>query len=439
VVGLQFAPSLKDFIAKGRIVDSIAQHSTVFYVMAFAFGLAVCWGMGANNVANSMGTSVGSGALTLRSALILAAVMEFAGAYLAGGEVAATISKGIIDGKLFAPAPYLLLFAMIGALLAAGIWLLVASMRGWPVSATHSIVGAVCGAGIAALGVDAVNWRMMAEIVVSWCISPVLGGIVALVLTLSIRKLILNTGNPIGQARRWGPMYAFLVGWIVSLVTITAGLKHVNVHLGGVDGQLLSIAIGIVLALLVKGRMRRIHLDEGDDRIFHFASVEKLFVPLMILTGAAMAFAHGSNDVANGIGPMAVAIQIIETRAVGPGSAVTPFMLLLGGIGIAAGVATYGYKVMATMGNKITQLTPTRGYAATVAASIVVVAASGMGLPVSTTHIAVGSVIGVGIARGIGALDMRVIGGIILSWLITVPVAALLAAVVFHVLRAVFG
>jgi PiT family inorganic phosphate transporter len=419
-------------------VEIIAQYSTVFYVMAFAFGLCVCWGMGANNVANAMGTSVGSGAVTLRRALLLAAVMEFAGAYLAGGEVAATVSKGIIDGRLFEPVPHLLMFGMIGALLAAGIWLAIASMRGWPVSATHSIVGAICGAGVAARGADAVQWETMAEIVASWLISPVLGGIVALLLTLSIRRLIFNTGNPIRQARRWGPLYAFLVGWIVALVTITTGLKYVNIKLGGVQGQLLAIAIGIFLAILAKVLMNRIHLDESEDRIFHFASVEKLFVPLMVFTGAAMAFAHGSNDLANGVGPMATAIQIIETQAVSAQSAVTPFMLLLGAIGIVVGVVTYGYKVMATIGSKITELTPTRGYSATVAASIVVVAASGIGMPVSTTHIAVGAVIGVGIARGIGALDMRVIGGIILSWIITVPIAGILAAIVFHILRAVF-
>ena len=420
-------------------MEIIAQHSTVFYVMAFAFGLCVCWGMGANNVANAMGTSVGSGAITLRRALLLAAVMEFAGAYLAGGEVAATVSKGIIDSRLFEPVPHLLLYGMIGALLAAGIWLMIASIRGWPVSATHAIVGAICGAGVAAFGVDAVNWETIAEIVVSWLVSPVLGAIVALLLTLSIRKLIFNTGNPIRQARRWGPLYAFLVGWIVALVTITTGLKYVNINLGGVQGQLLAIAIGVVLAILAKVLMGRIHLEESEDRIFHFASVEKLFVPLMVFTGAAMAFAHGSNDLANGVGPMATAIQIIETQAVSARSAVTPFMLLLGAIGIVVGVVTYGYKVMATIGNKITQLTPTRGYAATVAASIVVVVASGVGMPVSTTHIAVGAVIGVGIARGIGALDMRVIGGISLSWIITVPIAGVLAAMVFHILRAVFG
>jgi PiT family inorganic phosphate transporter len=279
----------------------------------------------------------------------------------------------------------------------------------------------------------------MGEIVASWFISPVLGGIVALCLTLSIRKLILNTEDPIAQARKWGPMYAFLVGWIVSLVTITKGLKHVNIHLSDMEGQILSLALGAVLAIAAKLMMNRIKTEANDDRDFHYASVEKLFIPLMVFTGAAMAFAHGSNDVANGIGPMAAVVQIIETKAVSSKSAVTPFMLFVGGIGIVIGLATYGYKVMATIGNKITELTPTRGYCATIAASIVVVAASGLGLPVSTTHIAVGAVMGVGIARGIGALDLRVIGGIILSWFVTVPVGAILAAITYYILLAIFG
>ena len=420
-------------------MEIIQQHSTIFYVLAFTFGLYMCWGIGANDVANAMGTSVGSGALTVKQAILIAAVMEFAGAYLAGGAVASTISKGIIDGKLFEPVPHLLMFGMMGALLAAGLWLMVASMRGWPVSTTHTIIGAVCGVGVAALGFEAVKWDKMGEIVASWFISPVLGGIVALTLTLSIRKLILNTEDPIAQARKWGPMYAFLVGWVVALVTITKGLKHVGLHLSDMQGQILSVVIGAALAIAAKLMMNRIKFDANQDRDFHYASVEKLFIPLMVFTGMAMAFAHGSNDVANGIGPMAAVIQIIETQAVSSKSAVTPFMLFIGGIGIVLGLATYGYKVMATIGNKITELTPTRGYAATVAASIVTVAASGMGLPVSTTHIAVGAVMGVGIARGIGALDLRVIGGIILSWFVTVPIGAILAAIAFYILRAIFG
>ncbi|WP_291987072.1 inorganic phosphate transporter [Candidatus Accumulibacter sp. ACC007] len=420
-------------------MEIIEQHQTIFLIMAFGFGLYMTWGIGANDVANAMGTSVGSGALTVKQAIIVAAIMEFAGAYLAGGGVASTISKGIIDGKAFEPVPELLVMGMLSALLAAGIWLMVATMRGWPVSTTHTIIGAVVGVGVAAIGMDAVQWDKMGEIVASWFVSPVLGGFFALLLTLSIRKLILNTDDPISQARKWGPFYAFLVGWLVSLVTITKGLKHIKINLTDVEGQILALVIGVALAIIAKFMMNRIKTDERADKDFHYASVEKLFIPLMVFTGAAMAFAHGSNDVANGIGPMAAVVQLIETKAVSAKSAVTPFMLFIGGIGIVIGLATYGYKVMATIGNKITELTPTRGYCATIAASFVVVLASGLGLPVSTTHIAVGAVMGVGLARGIGALDLRVIGGIILSWFITVPVGAILAALIFYIMRAVFS
>ncbi|WP_291994781.1 inorganic phosphate transporter [Candidatus Accumulibacter sp. ACC003] len=419
-------------------METIAQHQTIFLILAYTFGLYMTWGIGANDVANAMGTSVGSGALTVKQAIVVAGIMEFAGAYLAGGGVASTISKGIIDGKVFEPVPELLMLGMLAALLAAAIWLMVATMRGWPVSTTHSIVGAVVGVGVAAVGMDAVQWDKLGEIVASWFVSPVLGGFFALLLTLSIRKLILNTEDPISQARKWGPFYAFLVGWLVSLVTIIKGLKHIKIHLGATEGQILAVVIGVGLAIVAKVMMNRIKTDERADKDFHYASVEKLFIPLMVFTGAAMAFAHGSNDVANGIGPMAAVIQLIETGQVSSKSAVTPFMLFVGGIGIVIGLATYGYKVMATIGNKITELTPTRGYCATIAASFVVVLASGLGLPVSTTHIAVGAVMGVGLARGIGALDLRVIGGIIVSWFITVPVGAILAAIIFYILKAIF-
>ncbi|MCP5229094.1 inorganic phosphate transporter [Accumulibacter sp.] len=419
-------------------MEIIAQHQTIFLILAYGFGLYMTWGIGANDVANAMGTSVGSGALTVKQAIIVAGIMEFAGAYLAGGGVASTISKGIIDGEVFAPVPELLMLGMLAALLAAAIWLMVATMRGWPVSTTHSIVGAVVGVGVAAVGMEAVQWDKLGEIVASWFVSPVLGGFFALLLTLSIRKLILNTEDPISQARKWGPFYAFLVGWLVSLVTIIKGLKHIKIHLGAAEGQILALVIGIALAIVAKMMMNRIKTDARADKDFHYASVEKLFIPLMVFTGAAMAFAHGSNDVANGIGPMAAVIQLIETGKVSAKSAVTPFMLFIGGIGIVIGLATYGYKVMATIGNKITELTPTRGYCATIAASFVVVLASGLGLPVSTTHIAVGAVMGVGLARGIGALDLRVIGGIILSWFITVPVGAILAAGIFYILKVIF-
>jgi PiT family inorganic phosphate transporter len=242
-------------------MEIIQQHQTVLLIMAFGFGLYMTWGIGANDVANAMGTSVGSGALTVKQAIIVAGIMEFAGAYLAGGGVASTISKGIIDGDLFKPVPELLVFGMLGALLAAGIWLMLATMRGWPVSTTHSIVGAVVGVGVAAIGPDAVQWDKLGEIVASWFVSPVLGGFFALLLTLSIRKLILNTEDPIAQARKWGPFYAFLVGWLVSLVTITKGLKHINIHLAPSTGQVLAVAVGIG-----PGHRRQVHDEPYQDQ-----------------------------------------------------------------------------------------------------------------------------------------------------------------------------
>ena len=420
-------------------MELIAEWGTVFLTLAIVFGLYMTWGIGANDVANAMGTSVGSGAITVKQAIVIAAVMEFCGAYLAGGGVASTISKGIVDTDMFSGHPELLVLGMLGALLAAAIWLMIATQRGWPVSTTHTIVGAVVGMAIAALGTDAVKWNKLGEIVASWFVSPVLGGIVALLLMLSIRKLILDTEDPIAQTRKWGPVYAFLVGWMISLVTLIKGLKHVNVHLSTLEGNALAVVVGIAIAIVGKIMMNRVKLDAKADKNFHFASVEKLFVPMMIFTGCAMAFAHGSNDVANGIGPMAAVINLINSGGViAAKSPVAPWMLLLGGVGIVIGLATYGYKVMQTIGTKITELTPTRGYCATIAAAGVTVMASGLGLPVSTTHIAVGAVMGVGLARGIGALDLRVLGGIVLSWFITVPAGALLAMTFFLIFKAIF-
>ncbi|WP_366144181.1 inorganic phosphate transporter [Candidatus Accumulibacter sp. ACC012] len=255
-------------------MEIIEQHQTIFLIMAFGFGLYMTWGIGANDVANAMGTSSVSGALTVKQAIIIAAIMEFAGAYLAGGGVASTISKGIIDGKAFEPVPELLVMGMLSALLAAGIWLMLGHMRGWPVSTTHTIIGAVVGVGVGGNWHGRRQWSKLGEIVASWFVSPVLGGFFALLLTLSIRKLILNTEDPIGQARKWGPFYAFLVGWLVSLVTITKGLKHIKINLSDVEGQILAVIIGVVLAGVARYMMNRIKTDERADKDFHYASVE---------------------------------------------------------------------------------------------------------------------------------------------------------------------
>jgi PiT family inorganic phosphate transporter len=421
-------------------MEIIATYGTIFLVLAVLFGLYMTWGIGANDVANAMGTSVGSGAITVKQAIIIAAIFEFAGAFLAGGKVTSTIRKGIIDPAPIAANPELLVYGMLAALLAAAIWLMIATTRGWPVSTTHSIVGAIVGFAIAGIGMDAVKWDKIGQIAASWVVSPILGGLIALLLMLSIRKLILNADNPFESAKRWGPLYVFLVGWIVSLVTLFKGLSHLDLHLTTSQSFIGATVFGVVVAIIGKLMINRVTLQPEADRDFHFASVERVFVPMMIFTACAMAFAHGSNDVANGIGPMAAVVSIVQSGGQVAQKASLPlWILILGGAGIVIGLATMGYRVMQTIGTRITELTPTRGYCATLAAASTVVLASKTGLPVSTTHIAVGAVMGVGLARGIGALDLRVIGNIIMSWLITLPAGAILAAIFFFIFRAIFG
>ena len=417
----------------------IAEYGTWFLVLAFVFGLYMTWGIGANDVGNAMGTSVGSGAITVKQAVIIAGIFEFAGAFLAGGTVAGTIKSGIIDPAVLASTPHLLIYGMLASLLASGIWLMVASGRGWPVSTTHTIVGALVGFGVAGIGMHAVKWGGLGEIVASWFISPVTGGIIALVLMLSVRKLVFETDDPFGNAKKWAPFYVFLVGYIVALVTISKGLKNFNLHFSTLEEQIGSIAAGIVCAILGTILVNKVKVDNKADKSFHYASVEKVFTPMMVFTAAAMSFAHGSNDVANGIGPIAAVLSLVDTGTLASKAPVPWWVLLVGGIAIVVGLATYGYKVMETIGSKITELTPSRGYCATLASSATVIVASGLGMPVSTTHIAVGAVMGVGLARGIGALDLRVLGNIVLSWFITLPVGAALAAIFFYVLKAIFG
>ncbi|MCP5408014.1 MAG: inorganic phosphate transporter [Chromatiaceae bacterium] len=421
-------------------MEIIAEWGTVFLVLAIIFGFYMTWGIGANDVANAMGTSVGSGAITVKQAIIVAAIFEFAGAFIAGGQVTATIRKGIIDPAAITGQPELLVYGMLAALLAAAIWLMVATSRGWPVSTTHSIVGAIVGFAVAGIGMEAVKWGKIGSIVASWVVSPLIGGTIALLLMISVRKLILNADNPFERAKTYGPVYVFLVGWIVALVTMFKGLKHLNLHLTMGESFIAATVIGIIVAVIGKMLINKVKIDTTADRDFHYASVEKVFTPMMVFTACAMAFAHGSNDVANGIGPMAAVVSIIDSGGqVGQKASLPLWILLMGGVGIVIGLATMGYKVMQTIGTKITELTPTRGFCATLAAATTVVLASKTGLPVSTTHIAVGCVMGVGLARGVGALDMRVIGNIVVSWVVTLPAGGILAALFFFLFKGIFG
>jgi inorganic phosphate transporter, PiT family len=417
----------------------IADYGLVLLLLACLFGFFMAWGVGANDVANAMGTSVGSRALTIKQAILIAMVFEFAGAYLAGGEVTDTIKNGIVDATMITPD--LMVLGMMSALLAAGTWLLVASTRGWPVSTTHSIVGAVIGFAAVGVSMDAVHWDGVVPIVASWVVSPVLSGIVAFGLFVSVQKLIIDTDNPFLNAKRFVPLYMFATGFMVSIMTLTKGLKHIGLHLSTSDGFLLSLGVGAAVMLLGIALLSRIKVDVEADKEFHYASVEKVFAVLMIFTACSMAFAHGSNDVANAVGPLAAIVGVIESggaAVIGAKSAVPSWVLLLGAVGIVIGLATYGYKVIATIGKEITELTPSRGFAAELATATTVVGASAIGLPISTTHTLVGAVLGVGLARGIGALNLGVIGKIFMSWLVTLPVGAALSIVFFYILRGIF-
>jgi PiT family inorganic phosphate transporter len=399
----------------------------------------MAWGVGANDVANAMGTSVGSKALTIRQAVIVAAIFEFAGAYLAGGQVTQTIRKGIIDPSLLANSPDLLVYGMLASLLAAGVWLLVASRAGWPVSTTHTIVGAIVGFAAVGVGVDAVNWGKVGSIAISWIISPLLAGTIAYNLFRSVQVWILDTNHPLESAKKYVPRYIFLVGFIIALVTLFKGLKYIGLELDTFTSYLIAFATGIILMLIGKFAIGRLKFTPSADREFHYANVEKVFAILMMVTACAMAFAHGSNDVANAVGPLAAVVSIVESGGqVAQKSAMPIWILLLGGIGIVVGLITYGHKVIATIGSNITELTPSRGFAATLAAATTVVFASGVGLPVSTTHTLVGGVLGVGLARGMAALNMNTVKTIFLSWVITLPAGALLSILFFYMLKGMF-
>lgn len=415
-------------------------YGTVFIILAVIFGLFMAWGIGANDVANAMATSVGSKALTIKQAIIIAAIFEFAGALLAGGQVTKTIRKGMVDSDLLAGTPELLVFGMLAALLAAGVWLLIASFYGWPVSTTHSIVGAIVGFAAVGIGFDAVHWNKVGTIAMSWVVSPVLAGTIAYILFNSVQKLILDTGNPFENAKRYVPYYMFLVGFFVSLVTLFKGLKHVGLETSTVENYSIAFIIGLIVMMAGKYKINKIKMDPSEDKDFHYTNVEKVFAVLMMITACSMAFAHGSNDVANAVGPVAAVVGVVESGGeVAQKSAMPIWVLLIGGVGIVVGLAMYGHKVIATVGSGITALTPSRGFAATLAASMTVVLASGTGLPISTTHTLVGAVLGVGLARGIGALNLGVVRTVFMSWIVTLPAGAILAIIFFFILKGIFS
>ena len=457
-------------------------------ILGLTFGLYMAWSIGANDVANAMGTAVGSGGLTLKQAVIVAGIMEFAGAVLLGAHVSDTVR-----GKMFDPSgfePLALVLGFTAALLGSAAWLHIASSVGWPVSTTHTIVGAVVGIGVVIGGVDSINWSKIIEIVISWGTSPLVGGILAFALFKVIQQLIIDNKHPLRQTYGFIPFIVGFMFFVLTLVMVWKGLKNLGLNLTLGPALFVACLVGVVtgLASLLwvaslrtrheRERVER-HIEvESEDREggipflrkelrhdpeakaelrpavvpgsalparrweyrreFEFEKVERVFATLLGISAAFLAFAHGANDTANAVGPLAAIVAILREGTVAAQATVPIPLLVIGGIGIVVGLATYGYKVMETVGKKITALTPSRAFAANLGAAVTIVIASRLGFPISTTHTLVGAVLGIGIARGIEHLNLRILRDIALSWVITVPAGAALAAILYYILRAIF-
>lgn len=418
--------------------------------IALAFGFYMAWSIGANDAANALGTSVGSGAVTFKEAVLIAAVFEFSGALIAGADVTNTMRKGIIDPALFSDlslfpagngADYFVC-GMIAALIAAALWIHIAAYLGWPVSTTHSIVGAITGFGCVSVGVENVEWMKLTKIVASWGTSPIIGGIISFFVFTAIRKFIMEAKNPNRGLQAWAPAFSFPVFAILAGLLFTKGLKHSKTMLaeagiGSIEMIVLALIFGFLGSLVVAVLVRRVTILEDDDSEAKNVKIEKVFRYLQIITACFVAFAHGSNDVANSIGPLAAVVNTLEHGVISAKVPVPFWVLLLGGVGIIVGLATYGYKVIETIGTKITEITPSRGFAAEFGAATTILIGTKMGIPLSTTHTIVGAVIGVGFARGINALNLGIIWTIAKSWVYTIPFTAGLTIILYYILSAI--
>ena len=401
----------------------------------FSFAVIACIYMacniGANDVANAMGTSVGSKSLTFKQAILIAAVAEFAGAFFVGGHVSDTIRKGMLDTSFFNDVPYQLVYGMISALLAAAIWLHIASSLGWPVSTTHSIIGGVLGFGVIAGGVDIVNWGKMGNVVLSWVVSPIMGGLFAYLVFQYINKTIFRKRRPLAHAKELLPFIVAVVFFILSIAIFYKGLKNLHLHFTFPDVLFFALVAGAVGFFISKILVRFIPDDDSKDFAHQFNTTENLFKYLQVLTAFYIAFAHGSNDVANAVGPLAAVVSILQSGTVEMQVEMPTWILGLGGGFIVLGLMVWGYRVMATVGESITDITPSRGFCATFGAASVVLICSKMGLPISTTHTLVGSVIGVGLARGLPTLNLGIIKMIFVSWVTTIPFTAVISMLFF--------
>ncbi len=458
-------------------------------------GFYMAWNIGANDVSNAIGTSVGSKALTLKKAVILAGILEFCGAFFLGSNVSQTIQSGIVKPEIFQAEPMLYVYGMLAALIATGLWLHLASYLRLPVSTTHAIVGAIAGFGLVFGGLQGVYWTEIAAIIAGWVVSPIMSGIIAYCIFLILQKKIFYAIDPLKATKRTIPFFVFFSAALFTLLAIYKGLANLSLNIPFSTALLLAAAIGLAGFFIARYLIGKIlilpahkpyelchpgqllslekcakHLErvslystgplvkkaEGllsqvqelitslnkereykQDRSIYFR-IEKSFAYLQIISACLIAFAHGANDVANAIGPVAAILQTLRTKSIQTLTPIPTIVLFLGGIGIVIGLATWGWRVVETIGKKITELTPTRGFSAEFGAGITILLASKLGLPVSTTHALVGAVLGVGLARGFSSLNVKTLKDIFLSWIITIPACAFISVVFFYLFKTIF-
>jgi PiT family inorganic phosphate transporter len=399
-------------------------------IIGYIFGFYMAWNIGANDVANSMASAVGAKAITIRQAIFLAGILNVVGAVFIGSHVTNTIRKGIVSTDILSD-PHVALIGALSALLAAALWVSFATWKSLPVSTTHSIVGSMIGFGIMAGGFAVINWAKLAAVVMSWIISPVFSLIISFLMFKMIVKLIMVKKDAFFRALRLSPVFIGMAAFVVVLSFLFKTPLGKTLSIDAWTALLVALVLGGLIGYAGQAALKRfITSDEGDG-------TEQVFRKIQIGTSCYVALAQGANDVANAIGPLAVIYFLVNTGDVGAKVPVPVWLLLFGGVGIACGIGMAGHRVMGTIGTKITTLTNTRGFSVDFAAASTVLIASKLGLPVSTTHAAVGGVLGVGLAGGIEAVNFRIVLQIMLYWVLTVPAAAVTSMILFILLQLV--
>lgn len=414
--------------------------SLLYLLFAAILCFMMTWGVGANDLANVMSTTMGSKAVTVKQAMLIAVLFEFAGAFLGGTGVTETMRDGIINTSQLSQQPLILIEGMLGVLFACTIWMNLASYMGVPVSITNALVGSMVGFGGLVLGTDTIHWNQVSHIAIGWITSPLIAGVTAYALFISIQQTIFVKNDPLERAKLYIPIYLFLIGSILSFITVFKGLNHFDIHLNFKQNLAVTLATSITITMIGMIFIKRIHERPNMKRRERFLQVEKYFAVLMAMTACAMVFAHGSNDVALAVGPLSIVYSLVMNAHHPIGAMDYPaWIILLGCVGVVSGLLMYGRKVIETVGSAITTLTPSRAFAATLAAATTVVLATSLGIPVSATQTLVGSVLGVGLARGIGALNLIVIRNIFTSWILTLPAASLLTIISYKILHVCIG